>query len=187
MTVNLWFWVVHCHYGIFSERHFTPVLMAIGTLQTKNTGNLPVHSQNVRVYREVTGISRVYRWVTRFFLHYLSCSFVYHTKFWHQKASECTGGIPVVHDWNILNHESLHQQYFVGPSPECSTRGGIFMKYPTDLLWQHMCPISRDQCKQNSHAYNQTPSSTHHFLISAWYSFSLQLSESVGIRCIPKV
>ena len=26
------------------------------TLQTKNTGNLPVHSQNVRVYREVTGV-----------------------------------------------------------------------------------------------------------------------------------
>ncbi len=25
------------------------------------------------------------------------------------------------------------------------------MKYPTDSLWQHMCPISRDQCKQNSH------------------------------------
>ena len=39
----------------------------IGSLQTKNTGSLPVHSQNVRVYREVTGISRVYGWVTVFF------------------------------------------------------------------------------------------------------------------------
>ena len=37
------------------------------TLQMKNTGNLPVHSQNVRVYGEVTGISRVYRWATGFF------------------------------------------------------------------------------------------------------------------------
>ena len=51
------------------------------SLQTKNTGNLPVHSQNVRVYGEVTGISRVYRWVTGFFLYYLSCNFVYHAKF----------------------------------------------------------------------------------------------------------
>ena len=51
------------------------------TLQTKNTGNLPVHSQNVRVYREVTGISRVYGRVTGFFLHYLSRIFVYHAKF----------------------------------------------------------------------------------------------------------
>ncbi len=33
---------------------------------------------------------------------------------------------------------------------------------------------------------NQTLSSTHHFLISAWHSFSLQLSESVGIRCSSK-
>jgi hypothetical protein len=53
----------------------------LATLQTKNTGNLPVHSQNVRVYGEVTGISRVYGWVTGFFLYYLSCSFVYHAKF----------------------------------------------------------------------------------------------------------
>ncbi len=49
-----------------------------------------------------------------------------------------------------------------------------------------MCPISHDQCKQNSHAYNQTLSFTHHFLISAWHSFSLQLSESVSIRCSSK-
>jgi len=56
-------------------------LNVIKSLQTKNTGNLPVHSQNVRVYGEVTGISRVYRWVTGFFLYYLSCSFVYHAKF----------------------------------------------------------------------------------------------------------
>ena len=49
-----------------------------------------------------------------------------------------------------------------------------------------MCPISCDQCKQNSHAYNQTLSSTHHFLISARHSFSLQLSELVGIRCSSK-
>ena len=121
------------------------------------------------------------------FLHYLSCSFVYHDKFWHKKASECTGGIPVVHDWNILNHESTHQRYFVEPSPEGSTRGRNFFKYPTNSLWQNMCPISCDQCKQNSHACNQTLSSTHHFLISAWHSFSLQLSESVGIRCSSKV
>ena len=39
----------------------------IGPLQTKNTGNLPVHSQNVRVYREVTGISRVYGGLPDFF------------------------------------------------------------------------------------------------------------------------
>ena len=57
------------------------------------------------------------------------------------------------------------------------------MKYPTSLLWQNMCPISCDQCNQNSHACNQTLSSTHHFLISARHSFSLQLSELVAIRC----
>ena len=49
-----------------------------------------------------------------------------------------------------------------------------------------MCPISRDQCKQNLHDYNQTPSSTHHFLFSAWHSLSLQLSESVGTRISSK-
>ena len=47
---------------------------------------------------------------------------------------------------------------------------------------QYLC----DQCKQNSHAHNQTLTSTHHFLISAWHSFSVQLSESVGIRCSSK-
>ena len=61
-----------------------------------------------------------------------------------------------------------------------------FFKYSTNSLWQNMCPISCDQCKQNSHACNQTLSSTHHFLISAWHSFSLQLSESVRIRCSSK-
>eukprot|EP00804_Cyclotella_cryptica_P002871 CCRYP_009392-RE/>CCRYP_009392-RE protein AED:0.61 eAED:0.43 QI:0/-1/0/1/-1/0/1/0/167 len=50
------------------------------SLQTKNTCNLPVHSQNIRVYGEVTGISRVYGWVTGFFIHYLSRIFVYHAK-----------------------------------------------------------------------------------------------------------
>ena len=45
------------------------------TLQMKNTGNLPVHSQNVRVYGEVTGISRVYRWVTGFFFILLKLQF----------------------------------------------------------------------------------------------------------------
>ncbi len=50
-----------------------------------------------------------------------------------------------------------------------------------------MCSISCDQCKQNSHACNQTLTSTHHFLISAQHSFSLQLSESVGIKCSSKV
>ncbi len=49
-----------------------------------------------------------------------------------------------------------------------------------------MCPISCDQCKQNSHACNQTLSSTHYFSISARHSFSLQLSELVGIRCSSK-
>ncbi len=49
-----------------------------------------------------------------------------------------------------------------------------------------MCPISYDPCNQNSHDYNQTLSSTHHFLITAWHGFSLQLSESVGIRCASK-
>ena len=113
--------------------------VCISPLQTKNTGNLPVHSQNVRVYREVTGISRVYGWVTGFFLHYLSCSFVYHAKFWHKKASECTGGIPVVHDWNILNHESLHQRYYFGPSPEGSTRWGIFLSIQ-QIRCSRTCP-----------------------------------------------
>ena len=63
----------------------------LSTLQTKNNGNLPVHSQNVRVYGEVTGISRVYRWVTGFFLYYLSHSCIYHAKFWHKKSLRVYG------------------------------------------------------------------------------------------------
>ena len=149
----------------FSRRIFIKLLkydplakISLPALQTKNTGNLPVHSQNVRVYGEVIGNFKSVQVGYRIFMHYLSRIFIYHTKFLHKKASECTGGIPVVHDWNFLNHESLHQRYFVGLSPVGSTRWGISMKHPPKNRCDgnNMGPLSQDKCKQNSHSFNRT-------------------------------
>ena len=56
-----------------------------GALQTKNTGNLLVHSQNVRVYREVSGSFKSVRVSYRFFIHCISHSYIYHAKLWSKK------------------------------------------------------------------------------------------------------
>ena len=69
--------------------HTLPILLhemfVVIHCKWKNTGNLPVHSQNVRVYREVTGSFKSV-WVSyRFFIHCISHSYIYHAKLWSKK------------------------------------------------------------------------------------------------------
>ena len=81
----------------------------------------PVISRYTRNTSECTGRLPEFQECTGGLLDFftlLKLQFFITLSFDTKKASECTGGIPVVHDWNILNHESLHQRYYVGPSRE---------------------------------------------------------------------
>ena len=92
--------------------------------QTKNTGNLPVHSQNVRVYREVTGSFKSVRVSYRFFIHCISHSYIYHAKLWSKKN---LWSVRVVHDWHFGNHELQTGRSPVGSSLGDNSRLGLWI------------------------------------------------------------